>query len=46
MNDRLDLHLARLHEAVNWSSVPATETLANLTARLQGSDAQAQHSSR
>ena len=27
-NDRMDLHLARLHEAVNWASVPATETLA------------------
>lgn len=41
-NDRMDLHLARLHEAVNWSSVPATETLSKLTARFQGSDAQAE----
>src|SRR5262249_48746790 len=40
-NDRMDLHLARLHESVNWSSVPAVETLSNLTARFQGSDAQA-----
>jgi MFS transporter, DHA2 family, multidrug resistance protein len=39
-NDRMDLHLARLHEAVNWASVPATETLASLTARFGGSDAQ------
>ncbi len=41
-NDRLDLHLQRLHEAVNWASVPAVETLKNLAARFQGSDAQAQ----
>ena len=38
-NNRMDLHLDRLHEAVNWASVPATETLAALTARFQGSDA-------
>ncbi len=41
-NDRMDLHLQRLHESVNWASVPATETLANLAKRFQGSDAQAQ----
>jgi DHA2 family multidrug resistance protein len=40
-NDRMDLHLSRLHEAVNWASVPATEMLNGLTARFQGSDAQA-----
>jgi DHA2 family multidrug resistance protein len=40
INDRMDLHLARLHEAVNWASTPATEMLARLTARFQGSDAQ------
>jgi len=40
LNDRMDLHLARLHEAVNWARVPATEMLSNLTARFQGSDAQ------
>ena len=39
-NDRMDLHLARLHEAVNWASIPATETLSNLASRFQGSDAQ------
>jgi len=41
LNDRMDLHLARLHEAVNWSRVPAVETLNNLTHRFAGSDAQA-----
>jgi DHA2 family multidrug resistance protein len=41
-NDRMDLHLQRLHEAVNASSIPATETLAKLAARFQGADAQAQ----
>jgi DHA2 family multidrug resistance protein len=38
-NDRMDLHLARLHEAVNWARRPATETLDRLTAHFQGSDA-------
>jgi len=41
-NDRMDLHLQRLHESVNWASVPATETLGNLAKRFQGSDAQVQ----
>jgi DHA2 family multidrug resistance protein len=42
LNDRMDLHLTRLHEAVNWSSVSATELLASLTARFHdfGSNAQ------
>ena len=39
LNDRMDLHLARLHAAVNWAREPATETLARLTAHFQGSDA-------
>jgi DHA2 family multidrug resistance protein len=39
LNDRLDLHLARLHEAVNWSRGMATETLANIASRFTGSDA-------
>jgi MFS transporter, DHA2 family, multidrug resistance protein len=39
LNDRMDLHLARLHEAVNWSRTPAVEMLNNLTQRFQGSDA-------
>ena len=38
-NDRMDLHLARLHDAVNWASVPATEMLNGLTMRFPGSDA-------
>jgi DHA2 family multidrug resistance protein len=41
LNDRMDLHLARLHEAVNAASVPANETLSRLASRFQGSDAQA-----
>jgi DHA2 family multidrug resistance protein len=40
LNDRMDLHLTRLHEQVTWSRVPALETLNNMTQRLQGSDAQ------
>ena len=42
MNDRMDLHLARLHERVSWASVKATETLANLTQAYAslGSDAE------
>jgi DHA2 family multidrug resistance protein len=41
-NDRLDLHLQRLHDAVNASSVPAIEALAKLEARFQGSNAKSQ----
>jgi len=43
LNDRMDLHLARLHDAANWSRGPATEMLATLTGRFQdfGSNAQA-----
>ena len=41
LNNRMDLHLSRLHEAVNWASIPATEMLSNLTARFPGSDAEA-----
>jgi DHA2 family multidrug resistance protein len=42
LNDRTDLHLARLHEAVTWAREPAMETLKNLTQRFSsyGSDAQ------
>jgi MFS transporter, DHA2 family, multidrug resistance protein len=41
MNQRMDLHLARLHEAVRWGSVTAEQTLSNMTAALSslGSDA-------
>ena len=41
-NDRLDLHLTRLHEAVSSSSIPANEALAKLAERFAGSDAQAE----
>jgi MFS transporter, DHA2 family, multidrug resistance protein len=43
LNDRMDLHITRLHEAVTWSRGAAVETLANMTARFQsfGSDAPA-----
>ena len=40
VNDRMDLHLARLHETVNWSRAPATETLSRLSSNFQGSDAE------
>jgi len=41
-NDRLDLHLQRLHEAVNAASGPANEMMAKLATRFGGSDAQLQ----
>ena len=43
LNDRTDLHLARLHEAATWSRPAALEALNNLVARFHGygSDAQA-----
>jgi MFS transporter, DHA2 family, multidrug resistance protein len=41
-NDRMDLHLSRLHESVNAANITATEMLTNLAARFQGSDAKAQ----
>jgi MFS transporter, DHA2 family, multidrug resistance protein len=42
LNDRIDLHLARLHEAVSYGRRPAEEMLANLTAQFHdfGGDAQ------
>jgi DHA2 family multidrug resistance protein len=42
LNDRMDLHLTRLHEAVTWSRGSATDLLANLTARFHdfGSNAE------
>src|SRR6202046_148087 len=39
-NDRMDLHLTRLHEAVNPANISANEMLANMAASFQGSDAQ------
>jgi DHA2 family multidrug resistance protein len=43
INDRMDLHLARLHEKVTWSSQAALERLAGLQQALSelGSDAEA-----
>ena len=42
LNDRTDLHLARLHEQVGWGRQPAQEMLTKLTAHFQdfGGDAQ------
>jgi DHA2 family multidrug resistance protein len=42
LNDRMDLHLARLHERVTWSSQQALETLSNLQNAMAplGSDAE------
>lgn len=40
LNDRMDLHLARLHEQVTWARGPALKTLNNLTQRFSGSDAE------
>jgi DHA2 family multidrug resistance protein len=41
LDDRIDLHIARLHEAVTWSRGAAVETLNNMMARFSGSDAPA-----
>jgi DHA2 family multidrug resistance protein len=42
LNDRTDLHLARLHESLSWGHTKAEETLANLTQAYAtlGSDAE------
>lgn len=40
LDNRTDLHLARLHDAITWSRQPVTEALNGLAARLPGSDAQ------
>jgi DHA2 family multidrug resistance protein len=36
LNERTDLHIARLQERVTWGNATATETLSMLTQRLQG----------
>jgi len=36
LNERTDLHIARLHERVHWGNATATETLTMFTQRLQG----------
>jgi DHA2 family multidrug resistance protein len=40
LDNRTDLHLARLHDAVTWSRQPVREVLNGLAARMPGSDAQ------
>ena len=40
LNNRMDLHLARLRDSVNASSVTATETLNQLTQKFGGVDGQ------
>ena len=45
LNKRMDLHIARLHEAVNWAHSAATEQLSTLThafSTVLGSDASRQ----
>jgi MFS transporter, DHA2 family, multidrug resistance protein len=36
LNERTDLHIARLQERVNWGNATATETLNMFTQRMQG----------
>jgi len=40
LNNRTDLHLARLHDAITWSHPEALERLSKLATRMRGSDAQ------
>jgi DHA2 family multidrug resistance protein len=41
LNQRIDFHIARLHEAVTWGNMTAVETLNNLTQKFNGTaDAQ------
>jgi MFS transporter, DHA2 family, multidrug resistance protein len=42
LNDRTDLHLARLHESITWSRQPALEMLNTLTARFSSFSSDAQ----
>jgi MFS transporter, DHA2 family, multidrug resistance protein len=41
LDNRMDLHFARLHDAITWSRQPVMEMLNSLTAHMPGSDAQA-----
>jgi DHA2 family multidrug resistance protein len=36
LNERTDLHIARLHDRVTWGNTTATETLNMFTQRFQG----------
>jgi MFS transporter, DHA2 family, multidrug resistance protein len=39
LDNRMDLHLARLHDAITWSRQPVMEALQRMTAHMPGSDA-------
>jgi MFS transporter, DHA2 family, multidrug resistance protein len=41
LDHRMDLHFARLHEAITWSRRPVVEMLNGLAAHIPGPDAQA-----
>jgi MFS transporter, DHA2 family, multidrug resistance protein len=41
LDDRMDLHFARLHEAITWSREPVREMLDGLAAHIPGPDARA-----
>lgn len=36
LNDRTDLHIDRLHDAVNWGNAAAVDTLNSMTQKFQG----------
>jgi MFS transporter, DHA2 family, multidrug resistance protein len=40
LDDRMDLHFARLHDAITWSRQPVMEMLNSLAAHMPGPDAQ------
>ncbi len=40
LDNRIDLHLARLHDAITWSHPQALDMLSKLASRMRGSDAQ------
>ncbi len=39
LDNRIDLHLARLHESITWARQPVLEALNNFATRMPGSDA-------
>ena len=39
LDNRIDLHLARLHDAITWARPQALQRLADLATRMRGSDA-------
>src|SRR5579862_5163690 len=40
LDNRIDLHLVRLHDSITWARLPAMEALQGLKGRMPGSDAQ------